>query len=351
MRRLFIPDSESARTIPRLATLLLSVLVVLIATDRAVGYIIPKITIEPPFILRLQNVPGVEKLWDFAQTGVEPIVFTGSSQLYMGISSRVFNEEIKQITNDDVPSVNISIWGGVAAIQHDLIKNLIIPNHPKIILYGVEARALSTEAQYSPEVDDFRNKPLGYAVSIQSDAERALLLWLLQHSNWVRYRDNLRDWLTGARQINQLEFDPTDLDELGHLKNPNIHDRDPSSIWGFMHFAADDVPRQLLESIVSSCKQNGVQCVLLNMPLHELAYQTITETDEAGYRSVLQEIGLPIWDFNTASCRKILGDESFYNLNHLNEHGATIFSKMVADVYAKVFFNLPISGNANCATY
>ncbi len=351
MRRLFIQDSESPHTIQKLAVLLCLTVITLIAMDRVLGYIIPKITIEPPFILRFQNVTGAEKLWSFAKEDIEPIVFTGSSQLYMGISANTFNQEIKVTTHQTVQSVNVSIWGGVAAIQHDLINNFIIPNHPKVIIYGVEARALSSEAQDAIEVSDFQNKPLGYAVSTQSDTERALLLWLLQHSNLVRYRDNFRDWLTGTRRINQLEFDLSDLDDLGHLKDTNIRNRDPSSIWGFMHFEADAVPRQLLRDIRSTCEQNGVQCILLNMPLHELAYQYITETDEALYHSVLKETGLPIWDFNTKECRTVLGDESFYNLNHLNEHGATIFSKMVANIYAQIFFNVPINGNASCATF
>ncbi len=351
MHRVFIQDSEPPRTISKLLLLILVVFICLIGIDRIFGRIIPRLTIEPPFILRFQNVQGVERLWTFSEAGIKPIVFVGSSQLHMGISPHVFNDRIKLVSGKDVNSLDISLWGGLISSEHELITNLIIPHHPQVMIYGIEMQALMPRLQNGLGVQDFRNKPLGYAVSASSPLERNILLWLLQHSNLMRYRDNVREWLTGIREIDHLGYVPTMVDDLGHFIDPTISDRDPVTITaGFTPFSVTDYTRGLIVDIGSSCKQNNVQCILLNMPLHPSAYQYITPADETIYHEVLREAGLPIWDFNTKECREMLEDSSFYNLNHLNASGAERLSPMVADVYAHVFFNLPIDGNAKCAT-
>lgn len=349
MRRLFMQDTESPRTLGQLAVLAVGVIVSLVIVDFAVGQIMPRITIEPPFILRFQNVQGVEKLWSFDEAGIQPIVFTGSSQLHMGISPHVFNDRVEAITGQQVNSVNVSLFGSVAAIQRKLIQNLIIPNHPKLIFYGIEMRALLPAAQAAWMVD-FTNRSLGYALSTSSAAERELQVWLLRHSNLFRYRDNFNEWLTAKRALNTLGYAPNTVDDLGHFKDPAIGPRDPISIKGpFVPFATNDVTNQIISDIGNECRQSGVQCILLNMPLHAMAYDYISDADEAMYKTVLNEAGLSIWDFNTEACRNVLGDESFYNLNHLNAGGATLFSQMVADVYANVFDDVPVNGDAACA--
>ncbi len=350
MRHLFIQDSESPRTISKLLVLILGVFICLIVIDRAFGRILPRLTIEPPFILRLQNVQGVERLWSMNAANIKPVVFTGSSEMHMGISPHVFNDQLQAKTGQVVNSVNVSIWGSVAIIQHDLIPNLLVPNHPQIVIYGVEMRALLPAAQNGIEANDFWNKPLGYAVASPSSLERNILYWLMQNSNLFRYRDNLREWLTTKREINQIGYSETAVDDLGYFYEPGFLDRDPDVITKeFVPFTESEQTQQLMTDIGATCKQNGVQCILLNLPLHEMAYQYIKPEDAAAYQSVLKKAGLPIWDFDTEKCRSALGDNSFFNLNHLNAAGAEIFSKWVADVYAQVFFKQPVQGDATCA--
>jgi hypothetical protein len=350
MRRLFIQDSESPHTFPKLLVVLLGIVVSLIILDWLFGLILPGLTIEPPFILRLQNVQGVERLWAMNKANIQPIVFTGSSQMHMGVSPHIFDEQIKMVTGKAVDSVNVSIWGSVSAIQHDLIANLILPNHPQVIIYGIEMRALLPAAQNGMKAIDFWNKPLGYAVASQSNLERNVLLWLMQNSNLFRYRDNLREWLTTKREINHVGYSPTAVDDMGYFYQEGFLDRNPEILLtDFIPFTASEQTNQLMSDIGTTCKQNGVQCILLNLPLHEMAYQYIKPEDISAYQSVLKAAGLPIWDFDTAKCRTILGDASFYNPNHLNAAGAETFSKWLADVYAQVFFSVPVRGDAACA--
>ncbi|MCA0457455.1 MAG: hypothetical protein LCI00_26040 [Chloroflexi bacterium] len=353
MRHLFIQDSTSPRTLRQLIVLLVFVGAALVTSDWLLGRVLPLITIEPPLILRPFNVPGWQALWRMNEAGIQPIVFTGSSQTYTSISPYAFDDRITAITGEKVQSVNSSVIGAVVEMQRDLIRNIIIPNNPWIIFYGIELRAVREVLpdQLFLPVQDFRNQDLGYAVSQAKPVEREILLWLLKHSNWVKYRNNLREWISGSREIDrQGVILRDDVDDLGFAAFPNTFT--PSEaifIPQFVPFSVDPAARQNLNDIRTDCQQNGVQCILINMPLHELAYQYLTPADEVLYHRVLDEAGFPIWDFNNDACRHALGDTAFYNLNHLNTAGATLFSQFLADVYASVFYGVPITSDATCA--
>jgi len=344
-------DFESPRTLGQLGLLVVLIVVALVASDWLLGRVLPLITIEPPFILRLQNVPGVEKMWAFAEEGIQPIVFTGSSQLYTGISPALFNDRIKTLSGSALSSLSITIGGGVVTIQHDIIQNFIIPRHPQLIIYAIEMQALTPILQNGYPVEDFRNKPFGYAVSRTSTLERDVLLWLLEHSNWMRYRDNIREWMTGIRTINQFDYAPILTDDLGFFRLPQTEMIvNPNPIKnGYATYYDTPETRQLLAEIESACRQNNIPCLLLNMPLHASAYDIIPPETELEYQRVLHQTGLPVWDFNTPECRVLFGEDMFYNLNHMNELGAAVLSPMVAEVYTHVFYDMPIEGNATCA--
>src|SRR3954465_1892682 len=98
MRLSSIFSSDSPRTLRKLLNLMLIVIILLLLSDWLLGRLLPLITLEPPFILHLENVPGVEKLWQFSEAGIKPVVFTGSSQTYAGISPHLFNDQIKAIS-------------------------------------------------------------------------------------------------------------------------------------------------------------------------------------------------------------------------------------------------------------
>jgi hypothetical protein len=345
--------SKITRPLRKLLMTVTLVIIILVMSDWLLGRLVPYITAEPPFILHLENVPGVEALWSITEAGFNPVVFTGSSQTYSGISPHVFNERIKAISGQDVKSVDVTISGSVIAIQRDLIRNFIIPNKPQAVFYALEMRALRTDSQDEKEniaVSDFRNEALGYAISQPSEIIRDGLIGLLKHSNWIRYRDNLHEWVTGTRGINQGQYFQITIDDLGYVSSNSPFKPNPDIIQTqFIPFAASDVVQQALQDIGQNCRQTGTTCILLNMPIHEDAYQYITTQEETVYKGLIKEANLPIWDFNTSECRLIFGDDAFLDLNHLNATGAKQFTEMIADVYAKTFL-ASVSSNTICGT-
>jgi hypothetical protein len=351
MNRLFTPVSKTPYTLRKLVITFVCSVFLVVLIDHGLSLLLQRITIEPPFILRLQNVQGVEALWKLTDAEVSPIIFTGSSQGQTGFSPHVFDDHVAATTGHSVTSVNVSIWGSVVLIQRDLIQNLFIPSQPRLILYGIEMRAVQDNAQGGLAVSDFQNKALGYAVSSSSSLERDILFWLMKNSFLFSYRDNMREWLTHTREINQLEYSSDAIDDRGFFNDNRIMFRDPSSILNeFTPFQAGENVRQILMDIGMNCRQSGVQCILVNMPIHDLSYQYITKEDESAYLDTLRVAGLLIWDFNTKTCRDFLGDNSFYNLNHLNAAGAQAFSQMVGDRYIEQILGRTFASEAFCST-
>ncbi len=350
----FIFQPESNWTLRQLVLTAVAVVVILVVSDWLLGRLIRYITAEPPFLLRLENMPGVEALWRFSEAGIKPIVFTGSSQTYSGISPHVFDTRIKAISGQDVKSVDVTFLGSVATIERDLIRNLIIPNHPQVVVYAIEMRALNPESQdeRNEAVSDFRNESLGYALSQDSAAFRDFLIWLLKHSNWIRYRDNFHQWFTGQRGINQEHFFQITIDDVGYSPGMSRFMPDPNVIkTQFIPFGRSETVQKALGDIAANCQQTGTTCVLLNMPIHPMAYEYIKPEEETLYKDVLKEAGLPVWDFNTSSCHLVFKDELFLDLNHLNSKGADKFSAMIADVYANRFLNTPLLKDQICGEY
>jgi hypothetical protein len=120
-------------------------------------------------------------------------------------------------------------------------------------------------------------------------------------------------------------------------------------------FETSSEVRKSFADLGKFCQQAGIRCFVINLPLHEMAYQLIPSYDEVAYRNTLRDLltaaKLPLWDFDTAICRAHLDDNSFYDLNHLNSVGAARFTRLVAALYVEQVFGLALAPDnaAKCA--
>jgi len=96
---------------------------------------------------------------------------------------------------------------------------------------------------------------------------------------------------------------------------------------------------EALQDTLAACQHSATRCILVNMPLHPGAYQVIPVQDEAAYRGLLAGVagitGITIWDINTPACRAYLGEDSFFDLGHLNVLGAERFTTILAQLYSR----------------
>lgn len=347
MRHLFMPASEPSFTLRKVITAVIMAAVFIIGCEPLASVMLPRITDEPPDITQgIYNSPGIDTLWQMQESGLSPIVFTGDSQMQFGLSPHLFDRRLSELTGHTVISVNVSLSGSFLAIQRVLIQELIIPAQANTIIWGVTMRSLRPGNTPSQEFSRFINAPLGRVLMASPGVVKSIALWLLQHSTLVRYRSNIRTWLSG----NSYTLDYK-ADDRGYRAASGIISRSSNAILSyFVPFNSDTETQNLLIAVGSACHENHVNCVLVNMPLHPDVYQFITSTDEALYLSVLHAIvaqtRMSLWDFNTAACRSMLADESFNDLTHLNTTGAYKFSNLMAEVSAQQLFGA--SHTANC---
>jgi len=342
-----MPDSEPTYSRQSIATTLIGVITFIIASELVASAFLPHITSEPPDITQgIYNSPSIDRFWQMQALGLSPLVFTGDSQMQHGLSPHLFDDKLFELTGQRSTSLNMSLSGSFLAIQRVLIQELIIPAKSQTVIWGVTMRSLRPGNTPSQEFSRFKSSPLGSVLTNNSGIIRSISLWLLQHSALVRYRSNIRTWLSGKSYM--LEYKP---DDRGYRALPGIASRSGDAILSYyVPFSIDSETQNLLAAVGAACRENHVRCVLVNMPLHPDAYQFITSDDEVLYlrtlHSIVDQTGIPLWNFNTELCRGTLADESFNDLTHLNTIGAYKFSRLMAEVYSQQVFG--ISRKANC---
>jgi hypothetical protein len=349
VRHLFISGSEKPRT---LRDLLLTVFVVALTLgigDPLINLLIRKASRQTPSIISgAQNVAGVEALWGLQESGIVPVVFTGSSQMQTDASPYVFDDAIRLLTGQATTSVNVSFTGAGPQISYQVIRNLFVPAGVKTVIYGIEMRAL--HKQSGNFIEGFRSAPLGYALFLPAGFEQSAAIWLTRHSTLVRYRSRLRLLLGGGQADEQI----APSDDRGYLPLPGTPPRNGGIVLGqFVPFETSDAVRNAIRDLARCCREFGIRCIVANLPLHELAYALIPPKDERQYRDELRRLlaegNLPLWDFDTAACRAYLGDASYYDLNHLNSAGAPKFTRLLAGVYVQQVFGQPLAPDSAAA--
>jgi hypothetical protein len=351
LRRLFISSSEPSRTLPSLLRTGLLVAVVIVIGDLLANLLLQRIGRQVPSILPgAQNVVGVEGLWQMQGAGIAPVVFTGSSQMQTDVSPHVFDDEVRRLTGRSTITINISFTGAGPQISYQVVKNLFAPAGVKTVIYGIEMRALHKRS--GDLVGSFRAAPLGNALFLAPGIEQSTAMWLVQHSTLVRYGAQLRTLMVSG----QPEEAAIASDDRGYLPLTGTPPRQGGIILGqFVPFETSDEVRRAFINLARFCQEAGMRCIVANLPLHELAYQLISPSDELLYRSELLNLlaagKLPLWDFDTAACRSQLGDGAFFDLNHLNSSGAARFTRVLAALYVQQVLGqaLPPDNGANCA--
>jgi hypothetical protein len=229
-----------------------------------------------------------------------------------------------------------------------LIENFLIPSSVKTLVYGVEMRAITA----GPGAMAYES-PLGYAVNLPPGVEQTLLLWLLRHSALMQYRENLRGLIHGNRQL-EANMLPGQNPGYATRAGQGGADFGMSFLSNNAQFAYSSAALSDLRSIAASCQQNHIECIVVNMPIHDLLFEKTSAADESQYESILQseivDKHVPMWDFNTQACRTSFGDDGFFNVLHLNTAGSQKFTAMIAMLYRQHLMGQPIPPDApaNC---
>src|SRR5271166_5761174 len=99
----------------------------LILVDQAAGPVIKSLTIEPPLLVTTgENSENILNLWNLTRSGIEPIVFTGDSQMREDFDPTLFDQKIAALSGQPVTTLNISVLGAGTTVSRDVIKYLLL---------------------------------------------------------------------------------------------------------------------------------------------------------------------------------------------------------------------------------
>jgi hypothetical protein len=316
----------------------LSALLLIVCADPLFGLLLHHVDPVPPDILSGQATQGIVKLWQLSDQHISPLVFTGSSEIKAAVIPAQFDAQIKTLTGVSVTSVNLGVLGANVKVSQDVIQNLLLPEGVHTIIYGIEMRALRSDSDVNSMWQGiFENSPLGYALSRPMSMENSALLWLLQHSTLDAYRVNIQHWLSGDFSVLS---DVPQVDENGYWDLEGINNRNLDVIkQQFAPFQTNDDLEISLNGILATCQRPDIRCILVNMPLHNAAYQVISDQDEARYRAIVYQAAkqakVAIWDFDTPTCQTYFTDDDYFELDHLNHDGARKFTEALANLYVQ----------------
>ena len=148
-------------TVRRLLLTLVYAVVALVVVDQVIGVVAFFVVPEPPILVNdFISTWGLDQFWHLTDSGVKPIVFTGSSTVYYGVSPHVFDNRVQQLTGTQPVSMIAGATGEIASWARDLIKNIFIPRGTTAIIYATEMRAYAERGSDA----SWQQSALGYAM-------------------------------------------------------------------------------------------------------------------------------------------------------------------------------------------
>jgi hypothetical protein len=281
--------------------------------------------------------------------------FAGSSLAYSGIDPVVFDREFQAQGKGEIRSYNIGLAAMSLGMNERFFERVFYRKlRPQVLFWIVSPRDINQNNPISKGVDvEALSSPYGEAILGQGP--RAWLTRnLLTYSQFYRYRRVLMiSLLNGFRFPSSLPttFDTPKFESSGYVRNDyNLgqrlaagEDSDPKKVakQNLLHFDPNGQNADALVRLAEFCRQNGVELVLVNMPL--TSYMMAGFTDPAAeyqrYLDVISQIsrdhGVLLLDVNTADLRKGFDDTDYGDMAHLNISGANKFSALLARLYAQ----------------
>jgi len=113
--------------------------------------------------------------------------------------------------------------------------------------------------------------------------------------------------------------------KLPIVKN-GLLERDISESKTYNASEPDKISLKYFFKIIELCEQYKIRLIILNTPIHK-SQQIKQQKQKEGYNNFIKNLGESIitWDYSNFE----LDDRYFYDENHLNENGASIFSAFI----------------------
>ena len=324
--------------------MLIALVLVNIAAWRAEPHLLDVVSADRQF--------GIARIADHALLPRADVVFMGSSLALNGLDPRVAEREIERATGARVRVLNLAIAGSAIDLNFLVLKNIIDDaRKPRVIVYGLADFEMGGRETFSTQpfssslfrLDDFRRYGGG---TWRGKAGFLLDRFLPACKNAPLARaalgvccDDLNPshegWQSGATQERR--------DAHGFFSRPAAYRAAASDLGAMQHrnkkrlanFSPSESRLRDLGAFLDNARGRGIEVVLVIMPVTdaELACwpdeKTRNDFLEAVRQTAASRRGVVVEDFYTNAVTAI-PDESFVDLYHLNQAGASTLTRLVA---------------------
>ncbi len=261
-------------------------------------------------------------------------IFLGSSQLDTAINPAVFSEEYRSLTSESLNCYNFSLGTLTAGPAGKIAAILVYRYHPKVLVTGISAR------DFSRDFGELARPLMSDPWVREKLADPNPGGWLTDHSLFYRYLGQAR---------NQLN--PDYMQFYARLRRELAPD-------GFLQYGGNDLTIDTEEFIpkfklhaedlsgldeVMAMKDQGVQVILLEVPVYPDFLPNYVEGDSVKYFSEFREpvqkrvdvYGVP-FVYSQEDIGTFISGSRWNDVKHLNTQGAEVFSRWFAKRAAEI---------------
>lgn len=291
----------------------------------------------------LQDNKQIIHLYDFYDQKVgeneTAIFFFGSSVVGYDIYPPAINSIIKK-KYPNITVYDLAVDGDLP-IERALEIQKIINAKPSLVILGITSRSVTVDTNDAQFFE--RTKPVYSRLDIRDDS-----LWLytedekmyftpMSDLEKIKYlRSAIKYKITGQTPYGAMNYsiDPYGGEKLrarvSLLKNGNaiIADaNDPNNGWHRVVTNESTRNGDALIYIVKTLQDEGIPVIILNMPIHPLHSEKITDESRANFYELLNKLGVLWYDLE-----RDYGDEFFRDSIHANFEGSLKFAPRMADL-------------------
>ena len=289
----------------------------------------------------LQDNKQIINLYDFYDKKVgeneTAVFFIGSSIVGYSMHPPEINRIVK-INYSNLTTYNLAVNSDIP-IERALEIQKIIDAKPSLVIYGISYRSVTDKISYA---NFFERAKLVYPrLDIRNDslwlytADEKLYLTPFSYFGKSMYISSALDYKFNGvyRSINYsidafwVQQDERDI--LPEDKNTGIIKKvnDPNYNWRPVVTNESTRYKDALLYNVKTLQDAGIPVIILNMPLHPLLSEKITDESRVNLYNLLNETGAEWYDLE-----RDYGDEWFRDDHHASFDGALKFAPRMADL-------------------
>ncbi len=288
----------------------------------------------------LQDNNQIINLYDFYDQKVgeneTAVFFIGSSIVGWSMYPPDINRIVK-INYPNITTYNLAVSGDLP-IERALEIQKIIDAKPSLVIYGITYRSVTDKIDYARFFE--RTKLVSPRLNIRNDSlllynaeEKMYFTPLTTDLEKMKYLHSaIENKFSGSSRSVNYSFDYLGGEQSRKLAVKNdqkiiTQANDPNFIFRPVITNESTRYKDALIYNVKTLQDAGIPVIIINMPLHPLLSEKITDESRANYYDLLNETSAIWYDFEHC-----LDEDSFRDSHHVIHSGAIKFAPRMAEL-------------------